>query len=195
MIPHYLHLARFSSLHSPKLLNRLQTERGKSLKDNETPTSAPAVERTDPSSRLWGGQVQLSHYAFPLAAVTPHMLRTKLSTPAGSRWGGGQMATVTAARRVCATGRLRDTVSVRFHSFCCSHNLPVNIGIAWTKSSAAPPVPAAGPVHAHDFPGVRQVPGTGLSLEERDKLCVLCDLFTPTGRDQQILSLATGIQP
>lgn len=52
-----VHLACFSSLHSHKLLNRFQIERGKSLKDNETPTGAPAVERTDPSSCLWEGHV------------------------------------------------------------------------------------------------------------------------------------------
>lgn len=52
-----VHLASFSSLHSHKLLNRFQIERGKSLKDNETPTGAPAVERTDPSSCLWEGHV------------------------------------------------------------------------------------------------------------------------------------------
>lgn len=39
------------------------------------------------------------------------------------------------------------------------------------------------------------MPGPGLLLEERCKLHLLCDLFTPTGREGQILSsLATCIQ-
>lgn len=44
------------------------------------------------------------------------------------------------------------------------------------------------------LPGARQVPGTGLPLEERYKLRLLRDWFTPTGRDRQtLLSLAACI--
>lgn len=153
MITHYVHLACFSSLHLHKLLNRFQTERGKSLKDNETPTSAPAVERTDPSSCLWEGRynsvitLSLGSSHSTCAADQAQHTRLSLGRRADS-YGYG------STQDLCDRATERDTASlqsVRFCSFCCSHNSPVNISIAWTESSTAPPIPAAGPVASHDF--------------------------------------------
>lgn len=103
------------------------------------------------------------------------------------------MPVAATAHSICVTGSPRDAASLpsaRFR-FLLLTPLPVNMGITWTESSMAPPVPAEGSVGSHHIQ--KEVPGAGLPLRERHKLCLRCDLFTPRGKDLQILlSLATA---
>lgn len=114
----------------------------------------------------------------PLAAVAPHVLQSA-AAPCVAGKEGRQPA-----------GWLRETLSVRFWSSCCSQLL----SIIWTEHSAAPPIPAQH-LGIPTPSCTRRVPGTILSLGNRYELCLLWDLFTPAGRDWQILlSLATCVQ-
>ena len=160
-----------SSFH--ELLNRFQIEREQSLKDKETPTSVPAAERTDLSSCLWEGTDN------SVATLSPR--QQSLRTGA-CRWGGGQPAMGTAARRVCVTGTAQGhtmtSPSVSRCAFCCSRESPANISIAWARSSA----------DSHHFQGKAQVASSVRFVYPNRKglvnMTVVSDLYsTPkTGR-------------
>lgn len=88
MIPCYVHMAPFS-FHFHKLLMPFQMERGKSLRHNTTPTSAAAVERTDPSSCLWEGLH--NSVTTPSLGSSRSARAPKHSSPVYG-WEGGQPA-------------------------------------------------------------------------------------------------------
>lgn len=89
MISCYVHMAPFSSFYFHKLLMQFQMERGKSLRQKATPTSAAAVERPDPGSCLWEG-LHNSVIA-PSLGSSRSARAPKRSSPVCG-WEGGQTA-------------------------------------------------------------------------------------------------------
>lgn len=82
-------MASFPFFHFHKLLMQFQMERGKTLRHNATPTSAAAVERTDPGSCLWEG---LHNSVIAPSLGSSHSARAPKRSIPVCGWEGGQTA-------------------------------------------------------------------------------------------------------